>query len=250
MSSQNSQGSTGLFCQVYYGPNCGRPRLSLLRLAFQGPFEGLVKGSLGFFVLRLRNLALLALDLELKKLVLQAFEQHGTAARSRGGNSRGGSGNFIVFELFEDHFAILACSRNRGLVAGGSARGGLLARGNKESAEQQHGSKGSENPPAIALQGIGGVDGRAQPSAGTIGGLRASARARGAFPLSPAAFLASLQHAFSGNFKCQLLAEAGVGSHLHIGVGLVRVLHGLEAGGGRGVNCMVLGRMATKCCRG
>src|SRR5579863_9802894 len=59
--------------------------LNLLRgFALQRALEGVIQGSLRFFVFLLRDAALLVFDFEFEEFVLQAFQQHGRGAACSG----------------------------------------------------------------------------------------------------------------------------------------------------------------------
>ena len=55
----------------------------MLSLPLQRAIQGVVEGGLGFLVVCLRNLALLAFDFELEQLFLDALKQRGRLWRLR-----------------------------------------------------------------------------------------------------------------------------------------------------------------------
>src|SRR5579872_5886884 len=121
-------------------------------------------------------------------------------------------GGFVVFEQSAsfDH-------RTPGAV------GGLLTGCDNDASDGQRDRESSDDVPAIFLQGIGSVDGRTESAAGTIVSLRATT-----FTRCTCIFLTILQRAFARDFEGEVLSRGCAGSDLHVGVGLLRVVHGLE----------------------
>src|SRR5581483_7264000 len=101
----------------------------------------------------------------------------------------------------------------------------------------------AQQPPAILFQRIGRIDGRTKPTARTTvasGGLSSATLA------SPALSATLLQSASTGDLEPQRLPYLRVRSNLHHRVGLLRILHGLEAFAGAGVELHGLGQHHDK----
>ena len=99
--------------------------------------------------------------------------------------------DFIVFVVF------VIFRRRSPAFGGGGAVGGLLARGDEDATDEQGEGEAAENPPAIFLQRIGGVDGRAETATGTVFALREPRHLRWA---APRLLLTRLQNAFAAKF--------------------------------------------------
>src|SRR4029077_16123549 len=94
---------------------------------------------------------------------------------------------------------------------------GLLLRGHIHRAPGQHGGETAKDVPAIFLQGIGRISGRAKSSTGTsLASWDGTLFARRS--LRCAAVAALLQYSFAGDLEGEGLSYACVGSNLHHGV--------------------------------
>ena len=146
--------------------------LRFLRFAFQGALERLIQGGLCAFVFLLADAALLVFYFEMEELFLQAFEEHGGGGAAcsgwlrtgvagtggaRGHRARGGFFGCVVFIVLQ---------RGQRLFPGKvSAVGGLLPRGDVDSADDEDCRETAEDVPAIFLQRVGSVDGRSEAAA-------------------------------------------------------------------------------------
>src|SRR5450755_4517538 len=165
----------------------------------------MVQSGFCAFVFLLADAALFVFDFELEEFFFQAFQQHGRRCASGGLHwARKFAGadcarcwslrGFVVVVFFQ---------RWKSFATGsGGAVGGLLTRGDEDSADEEDCGAAAENPPAIFLQGIGSVNGRAEASAGAALTLRGSASALARLSV----FRGRSQRAFSREFECQGLS--------------------------------------------
>src|SRR5579864_529396 len=109
---------------------------------------------------------------------------------------------------------VVVLQGGKALLRAGGAVGGLLTRGDVDSADDQGQGKASENPPLIFLRGRRSVDGRSESATGAVFILRGRTLAL--------AFFAGLggERTFSCQLECCRLAGLDTGGDFDVGVGL------------------------------
>src|SRR5262245_25137538 len=142
-------------------PFLGESQLALSG-ALDGSFEGAVQSGFCLFVLRLRDLALLVFDFKLEQFFLEGFEQHGWARRGR--RECGRSGYLGCRSRRRPGYSRtrrLRCFGNLEFYrasVGDVGSNTTLPAGYIEGTHQKRSSESSNDPPAILLQRVRGID--------------------------------------------------------------------------------------------